>query len=87
MKLKSYIIDGRVAIKGKDLYKFINPKHKLRPLDDYRKWELSVPYDSSECWTLDGGDNLREADRYYSIKNSMELVRDYEKKEFLWNMS
>ncbi len=88
MKILTYTIDGEhLAIKDKDLYKFL--WGKLRPLDSFRKWEEVVVKNCKpwECWTLDGGENPRNAGRFFTIKKCMELTDDMKKKEILWNLT
>lgn len=89
MKIRTYTIDGKyITIKDKDLYKLL--WGKLRPLTEFRKWEEKVMSDPDirwAVWTLDGGDNPRNAARYFSIEKAMELTEDPILKEKLWNLS
>lgn len=88
MHIKTYFVNWILTVKDKDLYKFLGGK--LRPLDEFRKWEEKVMSDLGTrwgVWTLDGWDNPRNAWRYFSIKRAMELTEDPILKEKLWNLS
>lgn len=92
MHIKTYFVNWILTVKDKDLYKFLGGK--LRPLDGFRKWEEEVmkaligkTLEKTVCFTLDGGENPRDAWRYFTIEKCMELTEDPILKEKLWNMS